>query len=268
MTSFAQRSQHCNFHEKNAHAKSLSLLGAVQRHLASTAKVLIEAGIPTDLKDAHGDTALHLVKNFFGLQSEAYDLVQTLAPHVNLDLQDAKGRTLLSYAAEAGDQCIGLTRLLINLGASTTSDQLGKEADSAFAWFLRAQMRKLTVLDEDTLYVLCTAMLEEVGVSRLKAVIDRSMVALGSSPEAHGPIFRRIRGLTAHYWLRPPQLRSIAVKSIRRSLGPKRLSKGNEVMSRLKVPRKLQRFVTLEEKIPEAATTANMASNSDDTDQN
>ena len=92
------------------------------------------------------------------------------------------------------------------------------------------------------------AMASEVGPARLKAVIDRSMVALGSSPEAHGPIFRRIRGLTAHYWLRPPQLRSIAVKSIRRSLGPKRLSK--EVMSRLKVPRKLQRFVTLEEKIP------------------
>jgi len=48
--------------------------------------------------------------------------------------------------------------------------------------------------------------------------------------------------------LQPPQLRLLAANSIRRSLGPKRLSK--EVMSRLKVPRKLQRFVTLEEKIP------------------
>ena len=218
--------------------------------MASTAKVLLEAGIPVDLVDAHGDSALHLVKNYLG-HPEVHDLVHTLAPNSNLDLQDAKGRTLLSYAAEAGDQCIGLTRLLINLGASTHSDQLGKEAESAFAWFLRAQMRGLhDGLDEDTLYVLCTAMAAEVGPGRLKAVIDRSMVALGSSPEAHGPIFRRIRGLTAHFWLRPPQLRSIAVKSIRRSLGPKRLSKGHEVMSRLKVPRKLQRFVTLEEKIP------------------
>lgn len=74
------------------------------------------------------------------------------------------------------------------------------------------------------------------------------MVAMGSSPEAHGPLFRRIRGLAAAYWLQPPQLRLLATTSIRRSLGPKRLSK--EVMSRLKVPRKLQRFVTLEEKIP------------------
>jgi len=256
--------------KQDANGKTLLhhlLSGAVQRHLASTAKVLIEAGIPTDLADAQGDTALHLVKNYFG-NEEVLDLVQTLAPHVNLDLQDAKGRTLLSYAAEAGDQCISLTRLLINLGASTHSDQLGKEAEvSAFAWFLRAQMRKLDVLDEDTLYVLCTAMASEVGPARLKAVIDRSMVALGSSPEAHGPIFRRIRGLTAHYWLRPPQLRSIAVKSIRRSLGPKRLSKGNEVMSRLKVPRKLQRFVTLEEKIPVATQNSNHIHNysSDDT---
>merc|ERR1711981_1305252 len=116
----------------------------------------------------------------------------------------------------------------------------------------------------DVLYVLCTAMMEELGNSnsspasglRFKAVIDRSMVALGSSPEAHGPLFRRIRGLTAHYWLQPPQLRMLAVKSIRRSLGPKRLSKGQEVMSRLKVPRKLQRFVTLEEKIPIEAAAA------------
>merc|ERR1711981_824526 len=108
----------------------------------------------------------------------------------------------------------------------------------------------------DVLYVLCTAMMEELGNSnsspasglRFKAVVDRSMVALGSSPEAHGPLFRRIRGLAAAYWLQPPQLRLLATTSIRRSLGPKRLSK--EVMSRLKVPRKLQRFVTLEEKIP------------------
>ena len=168
-----------------------------------------------------------------------------------IDLPDAKGRSLLSYAVEAGDRCAPLTRLLINLGAKTFSEKLG-HTSSCFAWFLRAQMRKMgseVTLDEDTFYVLSTAMLEEVGGQSLKfkSIIDRSMVAMGSSPEAHGPLFRRIRGLAAAYWLQPPQLRLLASKSIRRSLGPKRLSK--EVLSRLKVPRKLQRFVTLEEKI-------------------
>ena len=116
-------------------------------------------------------------------------------------------------------------------------------------------MRKLgseVTLDEDTFYILSTAMIEEVGGHgnglKFKSIIDRNMVAMGSSPEAHGPLFRKIRGLAAAYWLQPPQLRLLSATSIRRSLGPKRLSK--EVMSRLKVPRKLQRFVTLEEKIP------------------
>ena len=133
------------------------------------------------------------------------------------------------------------------------SDQLGHQS-TAFAWFLRAQMSKMgsdVAIDEETFYVISTAMMAEADGNGLtfKSVIDRCMVSMGSSPEAHGPLFRRIRGLAAPLWLQPPQLRLIATQSIRRSLGPKRLS-SNKVMSRLKVPRKIQRFVTLEEKIP------------------
>lgn len=239
------------------------LSGAVQRNLASTAMILLEAGTPSHLSDCNGDTPLHLIRNLMSQDShvamdEVCELVQVLlekSANENLiDLEDAKGRSLLSYAVEAGDRCAALTRLLINLGAKTFSEKLG-HSSSSFAWFLRAQMRKLgseVTLDEDTFYILSTAMMEEVGGHgnglKFKSIIDRNMVAMGSSPEAHGPLFRKIRGLAAAYWLQPPQLRLLAAKSIRRSLGPKRLSK--EVMSRLKVPRKLQRFVTLEEKIP------------------
>ena len=108
-------------------------------------------------------------------------------------------------------------------------------------------------LDEDSLYVLGTAIKSEGHDLGFKAIVDRTMVALGSSREVHGPLFRRLRGLLAPYWLQPLQLQKLAVHSLRRSLGPKRLSTaGHELMlmSRLKVPRKLQRYITLEEKIP------------------
>ena len=214
--------------------------------------------------------------------SEIKDLLSVLVLEykASLNALDAKGRSLLTYSVEAGDRCLALTRFLINLGAKTFryafkmyyidlflfkilkwnplrfSDQLGNEAaSSAFAWFLRAQMRKSKGqnLDEDSLYVLGTAIKSEGHDLGFKAIVDRTMVALGSSREVHGPLFRRLRGLLAPYWLQPLQLQKLAVHSLRRSLGPKRLSTaGHELMlmSRLKVPRKLQRYITLEEKIP------------------
>lgn len=201
--------------------------------------------------------------------SEVCDLIMLLVVehHASLDALDAKGRSLLTYAVEAGDRCLAITRLLINLGAKTFSDQLGNEAgSSAFAWFLRAQMRKIPKgqnfeildLDEDSLYVLGTAIIAEAHDLGFKAIVDRTMVALGTSREVHGPLFRRLRGLLAPYWLQPLQLRQLAVHSLRRSLGPKRLSTTNKkghnaellMSARLKVPLKLQRYIMLEEKIP------------------
>ena len=249
--------------------------GAVKRNLVVTARILIEAGIAVDTRDLNGDTPLLLIKNLItelaasnsnvaddcSLTSEVCDLLKLLVVehHASLDALDAKGRSLLTYAVEAGDRCLAITRLLINLGAKTFSDQLGNEAaSSAFAWFLRAQMRNYqqSHLDEDTLYVLGTAIIAEAHDLGFKAIVDRTMVALGTSREVHGPLFRRLRGLLAPYWLQPLQLRQLAVHSLRRSLGPKRLStKGHNAESlmmsaRLKVPLKLQRYITLEEKIP------------------
>jgi len=243
------------------------LSGAVKRNLVVTARILIEAGIAVDTRDLNGDTPLLLIKNLITeataddlpMTSEVCDLLKLLVVehHASLDALDAKGRSLLTYAVEAGDRCLAITRLLINLGAKTFSDQLGNEAaSSAFAWFLRAQMRNYqqSHLDEDTLYVLGTAIIAEAHDLGFKAIVDRTMVALGTSREVHGPLFRRLRGLLAPYWLQPLQLRQLAVHSLRRSLGPKRLSKGHnaELMmsARLKVPLKLQRYITLEEKIP------------------
>lgn len=242
------------------------LSGAVKRNLVVTARILTEAGIAVDTRDLNGDTPLLLIKNLITEAtaddcptSEVCDLLKLLVVehHASLDALDAKGRSLLTYAVEAGDRCLAITRLLINLGAKTFSDQLGNEAaSSAFAWFLRAQMRKTKGqdLDEDSLYVLGTAIIAEAHDLGFKAIVDRTMVALGTSREVHGPLFRRLRGLLAPYWLQPLQLRQLAVHSLRRSLGPKRLSKGHnaELMmsARLKVPLKLQRYITLEEKIP------------------
>lgn len=245
--------KHYALFKNRSSSRNIFFTGAVKRNLASTAAILIEAGVPCHLKDVNGEAPVHLIRHLLEVipTEEICALVSVLSANnvVNyVDLLDAKGRSLLSYAVEAN--CLALTRLLINLGAKTFSDQLGHQ--SALAWFLRAQMRKMgdEPLDEEIFYVLATQMMEEAGGHGLKfkAILDRNMMALGSSPEAHGPLFRRIRGLASPYWLQPPQLRLLAVKSIRRSMGPKRLS--NKEVTRLKVPRKLQRFVTLEEKIP------------------
>ena len=48
------------------------------------------------------------------------------------------------------------------------------------------------------------------------------------------------------YWARPQDLRYICLKSIRKSLGPKRLSSGGAT-SKLSLPKKLQHYVELRE---------------------
>ena len=114
-----------------------------------TARILIESGIAVDTRDLNGDTPLLLIKNLItelaasnsssttnttadvdvcSSTSEICDLLKLLVVehHASLDALDAKGRSLLTYAVEAGDRCLAITRLLINLGAKTFSDQLGK----------------------------------------------------------------------------------------------------------------------------------------------
>ena len=237
----------------------INFTGAVKRNILTTAKILIDAGIRVDIRDQNGNTPLLSIKNLIMEPncpiSEVSDLVTLLVVnhHASIDALNTEGRSLLTYSVEAGDRFLVLTRLLINLGAKTHSDQLENEAaSSAFAWFLRAQMQKPIGqdLDEESLYVLGAAIIAEAHEFGLRTIIDRTMVTLGTSPEVHGPLFRRLHGLLTLYWGQPLQLRQLAVFSIRRSLGPKRLFKGHKnMMSQLKVPEKLQCYITLEEKV-------------------
>merc|ERR1711971_648095 len=80
-----------------------------------------EAGTPSYLADSNGDTPLHLIRNLMSQEShvamdEVCELVRVLLeksanPEKLIALPDVKGRSLLSYAVEAGDRCAALSRL-------------------------------------------------------------------------------------------------------------------------------------------------------------
>ena len=132
---------------KYSQKTSVFLPGAVKHNLASTAKILLEAGTPAGLPDSQGNTPLHLIRNLLNNQISVDEICQLVSVIVQfgavndnesvindndindtcantiefVNKTDAKGRNLLSYAVEAGDRCVALTRLLINLGAKTLS---------------------------------------------------------------------------------------------------------------------------------------------------
>jgi hypothetical protein len=172
---------------------------------------------------------------------------------------NSRDRSLLSYSVTHGDSSVAVTRLLLNCGAqvwpdvaqsshSNTIDVLAREKDlSAFTWFLKSLMRRehVTLSDaEETLYLLCAVMGEQP--SKMRQHVHRTMMQLGKSRSLNGPLFRRLHSVMIPYWARPHDLRYICLKSIRKSLGPKRLSAG-VATSRLNLPRKLQHYVELKE---------------------
>lgn len=235
------------------------LSGSIRRNLASTVQVLLESGAKCDMRDQLGNTALSLVRNMLDSSStsEAVSLIRLFVLDHNCDvnMRDNKGRTLLSYSVASGDSCVEVTRLLLNCGAQVWPpvDQLTEEFEaSAFTGYLRSQMKKPLNcdLDEQTLYLLCTAMASEA--TRMRGHVDRCMVQLGISKRVHGPLFQRIRGLMTPYWARPAQLRQLCVRTVRKSIGPKRLARGEA--NTLRLPKKLQKFVTLEERVDHKET--------------
>ncbi len=102
------------------------ITGQVQNHLAISARVLLESGVNPNAKDADGNSALHLVKNFLHVFSpfpaevtDLTDLIRTLLDFgADFNAENKKNRTILSYVVESGsERSASLSRLLINCGA-------------------------------------------------------------------------------------------------------------------------------------------------------
>ncbi len=212
----------------------------------------------------------HLLSN--GLYAEATEIARLIldgcddAKEIAANSCDSDGRTLLSYSVSHADRSADLTRLLLNHGArvwpteevsegggvaaSSGSDVICKLArerrKSAFAWYLRAAMERHFESTDDceTVRLLGLAMGEEP--ARMRRHVARTMMQLGRGAAVNGPLFLRLKLALLHHWATPPTLRIQCARSVRRSLGPKRLNDGG--VTRLGLPAKLQRFLRLEDK--------------------
>ena len=237
--------------------------GKVRTSLPEIAKVLLVSGADPSATDADGNSPLLQLRSLLDAElfSEAAEVAEILINEYGCDVNaiNSCDRTILSYSVAHADSSVALTRLLLNSGAQvwpdvtptssqsgSTIDALAREKDlSAFTWFLRALMRRehVTLDDaEETLYLLCIVMGEQP--ARMRQHVHRTMMQLGRSRSLNGPLFRKIHSAMIPYWARPQELRYICLKSIRKSLGPKRLSSGGAT-SRLSLPKKLQHYVEL-----------------------
>lgn len=129
--------------------------------------------------------------------------------------------------------------------------QVGLEREqSAFTWFLRSVMGQGPVWFwencQETLYLLGDVMGEEP--ARMKCHVTRTMLQLGKGALINGPLFLQIKTALMSYWASPQDLRYQCVKKVRKILGPKRL--GPRSVSGLPLPKKLQKYVRLEEMRP------------------
>jgi len=192
-----------------------------------------------------------------GLYDQAVEVSRVLVVHYgsNVNAFNHRDRSLLSYSVAHFDKSVELTRFLINAGAAVSRTTLPPDASpvdvveqertsSAFAWFVRSLVARDGVSDlegaHETLRLLGAAMSENPRTMRLH--VQRTLMQLGKSRTVNGPLFRRLHAHLVTYWTSPHDLRLQAVKTVRKSMGPKRLANGVSV-SRLGLPKKLQDYV-------------------------
>jgi hypothetical protein len=236
--------------------------------MLSVFKLLLSAGSDPAATDLAGNTPLHAVRHL--LDAQAFDAAAAVASALLaaaadvgtlVNALDARDRTLLTYSAACGDVSVQLTRLLLNHGArvwpgpdvlcataeGTTVERVARERQqSAFAWFLRAAMDRCSLAGtETTVQLLGTAMAEEG--SRMRRHVARTMMQLGRSAAADGPVFAELHSQLAHFWLRPAALGTQCAARIRASLGHRRLNSDSAVSS-LALPTKLKRLIRREYK--------------------
>ena len=105
-------------------------------------------------------------------------------------------------------------------------------------------------------YLLCSAMGEDP--QKMKRHVTSTMIHLGHGVSVLGPLFARLKGQMMVYWSKPQDLRFICIKGIRKSLlanrkptlGKYKTATFENSVGKLKLPRKLQRYIKFEEPLP------------------
>jgi hypothetical protein len=233
--------------------------------LTAIVRTLLAAGASVRLTDSGGNTPLTCLQHLLRQErmQEAADIAELLLSSTAADQDNGggcdvnwvnqEGRSLLSYSVSYLDASAELTRVLVNHGgrvwphpapsqplsvAAITADR----EESAFTWFLRTVISLPDPLGraEATLACLCHEMGRDP--ARMKAHVLRVLLAEGRHPRVLGPLYLQLKLTMAPFWSEPQQLRYLAWKSVRRSLGPKRLNAGSR---QLGLPSPLRRYLTL-----------------------
>ena len=165
---------------------------------------------------------------------------------------DGSGRSLLSYSVTYLDLSAEVTRVLINSGGrvwrgpaptspASVEDLAKDREESAFTWFLRSLIHSNNFSNaESTLNCICHEMGRDPG--RMKTHVQRVMVTEGKHPKVLGPLYLKLKLAMCPFWSEPQHLRYLAWNSIRRSIGPKRLSSRSQ---QLGLPVALRKYITL-----------------------
>lgn len=162
------------------------------------------------------------------------------------DETDREGRALLSYSVQQLDDCIVLTRLLLNSGASVWhgAANLPSEPDhSAFTWLLRALiLRRRFEHCNLTLDVLARVMGGEP--LRMRSLVLRTMFRHARCPRVLGPIFQQIKTALAGYWSQPQGLQYSCWRAVRTSLASTSLAASTPSLG---LPPTLQQYLLMED---------------------
>lgn len=256
------------------------LLGDIRKcrkHMEDSLVLLLRLGADTNAQDHKGDTPLLYLRAF--LKDGAFEAAAAFAQlllerDADPNVANHEGRSLLTYSVSYLDDSIALTRLLLNHGASVWNDGITKEKEggphneslaampsvssltlsggagnngsvdhhSAFSWFLKAVIyrRRLENCSE-TLRHLALVMGESP--RRMHAHVLRTMFRHVRCFRVLGPVFLQLKMGMMRHWSQPQGLKYLCWRTIRRSVGPRRLATGG--VTQLGLPKPLQNYVLM-----------------------
>jgi len=223
--------------------------------LLPATSLLLEVGASLEMRDSTGATPLLTISKL--LEGKQFTVAASLAtlllssPLCDVNSMDSMGRTLLSYSVSYLDSSSELTRVLVNHGAKvwpttmptnpSVEEVVQDKEQSAFTWFLRAVIRQRN-LDTTDATLNCLNHVMGKAPRRMKEHVIRIMVSEGRYPRVLGPVFLQLKLAMEPFWCEPPALRYLAWRSVRRSLGPRRLERG---ALQLGLPRPIATYLTL-----------------------